>query len=416
MENTIHWDKLSHDQMEEIISSCLDQNLRYGRDKVLGLPATWLDTEEFYPDAPFLDKAPFLKTLIANPNHIGCHTLGVSEPAFRGTQQIEVNLINICAREIFRAKAGEFDGYVASGGTEANIEGMWVLRNYFQQVCHATAEEIAVVFSEDSHYSMSKGANLLGIRSIIINVDYYERKLLLEDLKQKIYMAKRQGCKYFIVVLNMSTTMFGSVDDIEEVDQCIQNLDIDYFYHIDGAFGGFIYPFASAENQLTFHHPKIISFSLDAHKMLQAPYGTGIFLVRKNFIDFVCTDDANYVKGKDYTLAGSRSGANAIAVWMIMRIHGSKGWYRKIKKLLKSTDWLCEQLDKLKIGYFRNPYMNIVTMHAEFIPKETAEKFHLVPDKHTEQPKWYKIVVMDHVNDEVLQEFVEDLSNELQLN
>ena len=56
--------------------------------------------------------------------------------------------------------------------------------------------------------------------------------------------------------------------------------------------------------------------------MLQAPYGTGIFLARKGLINYVYTETASYVKGLDATLVGSRSGANAIAVWMILKSHG----------------------------------------------------------------------------------------------
>jgi hypothetical protein len=31
----------------------------------------------------------------------------------------------------FKAEPGSFDGYIASGGTEANIQALWIYRNYF---------------------------------------------------------------------------------------------------------------------------------------------------------------------------------------------------------------------------------------------------------------------------------------------
>jgi tyrosine decarboxylase / aspartate 1-decarboxylase len=289
---------------------------------------------------------------------------------------------------------------------------MWVLRNYFQRKYYAKPQEIAVVYSQDAHYSMPKGANLLGIRSVILDVNHKDRKINLDDLYRKVLQARRSGVRFFIVVLNMGTTMFGSVDDIQEVEDCLRELDVDYYFHVDAAFGGFIYPFVDHDSRLTFEHPKIISFSIDAHKMLQAPYGTGIFLVRKNFIDNVCTADAKYVKGKDFTLVGSRSGANAISVWMIMRLHGSSGWYNKIHKLIENTDWLCAELDKRNIRYFRNPYMNIVAIHDGQFSRDLARKYHLVPDTHEHQPAWWKIVVMDHVNQGTLAMFIDDLNQE----
>ena len=52
--------------------------------------------------------------------------------------------------------------------------------------------------------------------------------------------------------------------------------------------------------------------------MLQAPYGTGVYISRKGLIENVLTKEAEYVEGMDLTLCGSRSGANAIAVYMIL--------------------------------------------------------------------------------------------------
>ncbi|MEP1782001.1 MAG: aspartate aminotransferase family protein, partial [Reichenbachiella sp.] len=148
--------------------------------------------------------------------------------------------------------------------------------------------------------------------------------------------------------------------------------------------------------------------SLDAHKMLQSPYGTGIALIRKGFISYAMTKEANYVKGKDYTLIGSRSGANAVAIWMILRAYGSEGWRSKIEELLDRTDWLCIQLKKRGISFYRHANMNIITIRPDGISSSLAEKYFLVPDDH-ESPSWWKIVVMDHVTEGVLDRFLMDL-------
>ena len=111
----------------------------------------------------------------------------------------------------------------------------------------------------------------------------------------------------------------------------------------------------------------------------------------------------------DLTLCGSRSGANAIAVWMILFTYGPHGWFEKINVLQMRTQWLCDQLEILKVKYFRNPFMNIVTIHAEFIETSLVEKFDLVPQTHGNGNKWYKIVIMDHVEIEHLSTFIKDL-------
>lgn len=401
----MYWDKYSHKQIKEHIFNALDKNLNYRNEPILGLPATYLDTLEFYNDAPFLKDAPFITSLIENPNHIGCHTLVQSEEAFAGTHHIERELIAICAEEIFKGEKGQQDGYVAPGGTEANIQAMWIYRNYFIKEFGAKHDEIAVVYSEDSHYSMPKGANILNISSLIMKVDEEERSIKEDELKAQLKEAKENGIKYFIVIMNLSTTMFGSVDDIDAISQILDEEKLNYRIHIDGAFGGFIYPFTNPDSVFHFQNPKITSFTLDAHKMLQAPYGTGVFLIRKGYMEYALTEEANYVQGKDYTICGSRSGANAIAVWMILRSHGSDGWRVKMEQIVDRTERLCDQLDELNIRYYRNPYINIIAIKASDIPADIAQKFYLVPDTHEGTPKWLKIVVMDHVRQGLLDEF-----------
>lgn len=407
----MYWESFTHAKMKRIVFDALQKNLDYRKKPVLGLPASYLDTEVFYDDAPFLKDAPFLSALIANPNHIGCHTLTDSEAAFSGTHEIEKELIELCAKEIFAGGNEAFDGYVASGGTEANIQGMWVLKNYFINELGAKPDEIGLIYSKDAHYSMPKGASLLGLKKIVTDVDEDSRIVIKESVCHQIKEAKKSGVKYFIAVMNMSTTMFGSVDNIYEITSWLDDLSIEYRVHVDGAYGGYIYPFVADNLDYTFQNPKIFSFSLDGHKMLQSPYGTGIYLVRKGFMHHALTEEANYVKGKDYTLIGSRSGANAIAVWMIMRTYGSDGWKNKIQRLIKKTDRLCDSLEEREIIFFRNPKMNIVTIKASFIPEAIAKKYMLVPESHDGKASWYKIVVMEHVTLGLLDRFLMDLDS-----
>ena len=160
---------------------------------------------------------------------------------------------------------------------------------------------------------------------------------------------------------------------------------------------------------INFENPKISSITIDAHKMLQAPYGTGIFICRKGLIKNVMTKEAEYVEGMDLTLCGSRSGANAVAVWMILFTYGPFGWHEKISILQMRTQWLCDQLDALGVTYFREPFMNIVTIQAQYITQALEEKYDLVPQKHDEDNLWYKIVIMDHVEVDHLSTFISDL-------
>ncbi|WP_269685993.1 pyridoxal-dependent decarboxylase [Flavobacterium lacustre] len=405
----IYWEKISQKERQAYIQKALDENVNFSKDTSLGYPASKLDGKVFNEDAPFLKDAPTLKTYVANPNHIGCHTLGTSEKAFKGTQQIERAVLNVIAVDIFKAQPNSFDGYISPGGTEANVQAIWMYRNFFMYQKGAKLNEIAILASEDTHYSIPKAANLLMLDWIKIPVSFEKREIDTVVLEQKIIGAKQNGIKYFIAVSNMGTTMFGSVDNPEEYTTALEKQQVEYKLHIDGAYGGFVYPFSNEKSIINFSNPKITSITIDAHKMLQAPYGTGIFICRKGLIENVLTKEAEYVEGMDLTLCGSRSGSNAVAVWMILFTYGPFGWFEKVSILQMRTQFLCNELDKLNISYFREPFMNIVTIHAEKIPKKIASAFDLVPQQHNANNKWYKIVLMDHVEVEHLTTFIAQL-------
>ncbi len=401
-----YWKKLSYQEQDSIITEALKDNINYQDNMSLGIPVSKLDPYVFNEQASFLKEAPLLRTYVQNPNHIGCHTLGTSEPFFNGTQKLEKEVIELLSVDILKAGVQTCDGYVATGGTEANIQAAWIYRNYFMETFNAPIEEIAVLSSADTHYSVTKAGNLLNLLSISVPVNKDTRIIEEEALDTAIKRAKNTGIKYFIVISNMATTMFGSVDDPDVYANYLVKNEVAFKIHVDGAFGGFIYPISCPENNVNFSNPNVSSVTLDAHKMLQAPYGTGIFLIRKGLIEYVYTKEAKYVSGMDITLSGSRSGANAVSVWMILFTYGPHGWFEKINKLLYRTHWLCNQLDKMGARYYRHPYLNIVTIAAEHIPGAIAKKYGMVPDSHTDVPEWYKVVVMDHVEIDYLQEFI----------
>ncbi|MBO6516730.1 MAG: aspartate aminotransferase family protein [Bacteroidia bacterium] len=403
------WNKKSHEEIKQTVFQALETNVNYVEETVLGIPASYLDDKVFNQDESFLQNAPFISTLVKNPNHIGCHTLGKSESFFSGTQAIEKDVIDICSVDILKGQPGQQDGYVASGGTEANMQAIWVYRNYFMQVHGARLEEICILCSEDSHYSMDKASNILVLDIEKVQVDEENRSIDAHGVAEAVQRAGDRGAKYFIVVCNMMTTMFGSVDSVDAYVEVLEKTDCQFKVHIDGAFGGFYYPFTEGDSALTFENPHITSFTLDAHKMAQAPYGTGIFLIRKNHIHYTHTQEASYVEGEDCTMIGSRSGANAVAIWMILTMNGPYGWQEKIFVLQKRTEWMCKRLNQLGIPYYRNSRSNIITMKSAGIPADIAEKYGLVPDNHT-TPNWYKIVIMEHVTIEKLMPLVEEIS------
>lgn len=410
----MEWKRKSEAEIKQSVFGALKDNVNYRNGFIIGIPGTHLDSKVFSEEMSFVREAPYLSTLVQNPNHIGCHTLGDSESYFEGTQGLERDVIRICSENILCAEPDSTDGYVATGGTEANLQAIWIYRNYFMETFQASLTEIAIVCSEDSHYSMQKAGNIFQVRCVLLPVEKESRKIDQVAAERKLAGLKENGVKYIIVVNNMMTTMFGSIDDVDVYVDLMNRYGFQFKIHVDAAYGGFYAPLVDETNRINFMHPQINSFTMDAHKMLQAPYGTGIFLIRKNWMKYAQTDSASYVIGADCTISGSRSGANAIAIWLIFAAYGRHEWFEKCTTLERRTTWLAKELDKRGIHYYRSPLSNIITMHANQIPADVILQFGLVPDDHR-NPSWLKIVVMEHVTIEKLEAFLVKLDQYLVL-
>ena len=407
----MYWKRMEPGEIQAIVFDALSRNLNYRSQPVLGLPGSFLDRAVFPPLAELRRRA-LLTCFMENPNHIGCHTMGESEPAFRGTQEIEKDLLRVCAEEILGAPPDGYDAYVASGGTESNIQAIWTFRNLFRRENGGATPTIGIVCSEDTHYSIPKAADLLTLPLYTVSVNAETRAMEETAIDEALSMAIADGISHMIVVLNLGTTMFGSVDDADPLLGAVHRRGIPYKAHVDAAFGGFVYPFAAPSNQLSFRDERLTSFTLDAHKMLQAPYGTGIHIIRKGHIANVLTESATYVPGLDCTLSGSRSGTNAVAVWMILMSYGSEGGAAFCAELVRRAARLSASLTELGVRHYRQPHMNVVTMRAADLPDSLTETYMLVPESGGDASQWRKIVVMDHVTDELIDRFLSELQRD----
>ena len=392
------WPALSDEAVQARVQAALSRNRSYWDRDVLGVPGTWLDPRVF-PATDAIRGQAWLHTAVENPNHIGCHTLDVAEPAFAGTQALEREAVLLCAEQILGASPGTVDGYVASGGTESNLQACWALRNRWRD--RGGDGRVGVLCSADTHYSFHKAADVLGIAIEVVAVDRWTRAMDPASIAAAIDRLRAAGCGFVIAVLNMGTTMFGSVDDPEPVFAALDASGLAYAAHVDAAFGGFIFPFNQPDQPLSFRDPRVVSATLDAHKMLQAPYGTGIHLARKGLLAHTTTATASYVPGLDVTLVGSRSGANAVAVWMILHSWGSEGGRRFVGALAARAGRFAEALRAAGLRVVHTPGMNLVTLRDSDVPAAVSARFLLVGDHH-ERPEWRKVVVMDHVGDDAL--------------
>ena len=133
--------------------------------------------------------------------------------------------------------------------------------------------------SDQAHHSVLKSAKLAGVypdRVRAIESDAAFR-MRVDRLSDAMAADRRAGLTPFAVVSSAGTTNTGAVDPLDAIaDFCARE---SVWHHIDGAYGAFFY--LCDELRDTLHGlPRADSVTLDPHKGLFLPYGTGALLVR----------------------------------------------------------------------------------------------------------------------------------------
>lgn len=322
-----------------------------------------------------------------NYNNILMHLKGYKghekiEPSYNGTfnfsRYVEKILI-IDVAKLLKLKFAELSGYVTSGGTESNIYSMWVARNWAKDLLKSS-EQISWIIPKSSHYSILKGINILGLNSsdnAIFYIDY--DKNFVTDKNNIINIldehAKKSKDMPLVIVLTAVTTEFGLIDPIEEVVQCIRKNNLNNVYlHIDACFSGMVLPFIkNFEKQ--FSYKEISSISVDFHKTLGGPIGSGLVLLNAGLHRFAQIDAAYLDGGADNTLIGSRNGISAIQVWALFQKYGFNNLKTKIDKSISLTNYFYEQLisiKELKILY--KPFINYLIFECNLESKSKQDK------------------------------------------
>lgn len=315
---------------------------------------------------------PFMKYMINN----------LSDPFSGGNYQLNTFEFELDLVRFFGNLLGCNDcwGYVTSGGSEGNLQGLITGREVYN--------DTPIYFSDQSHYSVFKAANVLrgDIRVIKSNID---GSINLPDFESKLTGDKA------IVSLNIGTTMLAGVDNWVEAIRIMRKKKMKYYVHFDAALLGLIYPFIFPE-RLKFRH--FNSIAISGHKMLGCPVPCGMFLADKA----VDGQRIEYINGTNKTLLGSRSGLAVLTMWHAIKKFGRDGLKERAKKCMILTKYLYEQLKNIE-------YEGLVWTDTNTIvfkkPNDSiCKKWQLAT-----QGNLAHVVVMPSTNKQMLNKFIGDM-------
>ncbi len=168
-----------------------------------------------------------------------------------------------------------FDGIFTHGGTAGNLTAMLAARqsktdyNIWEEGIKEN-ERPGYIISEQSHYSVSRNANIMGLgnASIIkVPVDYNFR--MRTDLLEKIKSdAEANGIHIISVVASSCSTATGSYDNLEAIADFCEKWNL--WMHVDGAHGMGVL-FSDKYKDRIKGIERADSIVIDFHKMLLVP-------------------------------------------------------------------------------------------------------------------------------------------------
>lgn len=191
-----------------------------------------------------------------------------------GLVQLEVNVVRwFCDMVGYPTGAG---GFLTTGGSLANLTAIVTAR---RERLPDDFLRGTLYVSDQVHHSVTKAAVLAGFP-----VDNVRRipsddrfRLRLDALEQAIAEDRAAGREPFLVVASGGTTNCGAVDDLRGVAKLAARERL--WFHVDAAYGGFFLLTERGRRALAGIE-RADSITLDPHKGLFLPFGTGSLLVR----------------------------------------------------------------------------------------------------------------------------------------
>ena len=271
--------------------------------------------------------------------------------------EIEVEVIKTLCQ--LYGYADDSDGVFTSGGSQSNLMGLMLARDWFcnTRLKHDVKKlglpenyrKFRIYTSAISHFSMEKGAHLLGLgydAVVKVPVDRYQ-KMDMVAFKRLVEEDLAQGNIPFCAVATIGTTDYGSIDDVVQMHKICQEHRM--WLHADAAYGSGVIMSLGYKDRIG---PLNLcdSITVDFHKMFLMPISCGAFLLRdgKNFEPL--TLHADYLNREEdeedgYTnLVGKSMQTtrrfDALKVWLSFQIRGKEGWSQIVSTCIQNATHL----------------------------------------------------------------------------
>ncbi len=286
-----------------------------------------------------------------------------------GLVQLEANVLAWFATMVgMPERAG---GLLTTGGSMANLTALVTARrerlppDFLRGVIYTSTE---------AHHSVRKAALIAGfpegqIRAIPTDDRF---RMIPAALESAIAEDRAAGQTPFFLAVAAGTTNTGAVDDLEALGAIAERERL--WFHVDAAYGGF---FLLTERGRAAMQgiARADSITLDPHKSLFLPYGTGCLLVR----DRETLRRAHAVTGSymppmqteddlvDFCEIGPELSRDArgLRVWLPLKMHGARVFRAELDEKLDLARHAAEALRQIpEIEIVAEPELSLLAFRV----------------------------------------------------
>ncbi len=285
----------------------------------------------------------------------------------------------------------ESAGTLTSGGSEANLVALKCARDHSvgrvrDEGVRAASGDLVVYASEQSHYSLEKSVDILGmgrrsLRKIATDDRFHLRTdALREEIERDIEAGRIPCC----IAGAAGATSTGIVDPLDELASIAREHEC--WFHVDAAYGGGL-AFSDKHRARLGGIERADSVTVDPHKWMFVPFACGAVLIRagarilREAFDMTpeyLSETRERMAGRDveydffrYGQLGTRR-FNALKIWMALKLLGTRGYARIIERQIELTKYFAGRIDELE-DFVRVGEVETAVCCFRFLPQEARE-------------------------------------------
>jgi glutamate decarboxylase len=277
------------------------------------------------------------------------HRNFIDHAEYPRTAEIEQRCIRLLAN-LFNAP-GETTGARTQGSSEAIMLGALSLKWNWRKRREAAGKSTAnpnLVFGGDVHVVWEKFCRYFDVEPRIVPLHPGKYTIGPEDVRPHI------DENTIGVAAVLGTTFTGHKDDIGGINELLLQIkterDLDVPLHVDGASGGFVWPFLYPDSEWDFRLEQVRSINVSGHKFGLVYPGIGWLIFReKSDLNPDLVFEENYLGKTDatFTLNFSTGSSMVLAQYYNLVRYGRAGYTYIMKHMQENARMLAEKLQAM---------------------------------------------------------------------